>query len=123
MVKPLSIHILLCKMKVYPYTVKDVKMIAMENAKFETVIFKIQSCIYCWTLSQNKPLFLFVRSTSLLKTLWEKEEIDHNKQVLLLLRCFLPFWRTFCCFHEIQIFYLQTLLVWKSIKFCHLGKG
>ena len=31
----------------------------------------------------NKPWFFCVCSTSLLKTLWEKREIAHNKQFLL----------------------------------------
>ena len=30
-----------------------------------------------------------------------KGEIDRNEQFLLLPQCFLPFWRTFCHFHEI----------------------
>ena len=42
----------------------------------------------------NKPWFLRVRRTSLLKTLWEKEK-------LLFSLCFLPIQRTFCHFHQI----------------------
>ena len=45
-------------------------------------------------LFPNKPLFLHVCSTSLLKTLWEKEKL------LIFPQCFLPFWRTFHHFHQ-----------------------
>ena len=38
----------------------------------------------------NKPWFLRVYSTSLLKTLWEKGEIAPNEQFLLFPQCFLP---------------------------------
>ena len=36
--------------------------------------------------------------------------------------CFLPFWRTFCHFHQILNCFLQAVSVWKS-KICCLGKG
>ena len=79
----------------------------------------------------NKPWFLRVCTTGILKTLWEKEklhyryfentvgkkEIARNEQFLLFPQCFLPIWRTFCHFHRIQNCRLQTLLVWKSLKF------
>ena len=65
----------------------------------------------------NKPWFLHVCSTSLLKTL-EKGEIVRNKQFLLLPQCFLPCWRTFCHFYQIPNCRLQTLSVfWNSLKF------
>ena len=59
----------------------------------------------------NKPLFLLVCITSLLKTMLGKWEIVHNKQFLLFPPCFLPFWRTFCHFHQIQNCHLPTLSV------------
>ena len=59
----------------------------------------------------NKPWFLRVCRTSLLKTQWEKEKF------LLFLQCFLPVWRTFCHPHQIWICWLQTLSVWKHLKF------
>ena len=46
-----------------------------------------------------------------------KGEIAHNEQFLLFPQCFLPIWRTFCHFHQIQNCHLQTLSVWKSLKF------
>ena len=46
-----------------------------------------------------------------------KGEITHNEQFLLFLQCFLHFWRTFCHFHQIWNSCLQTLSVWKSLKF------
>ena len=64
----------------------------------------------------NKPWFLRVCSTGLLKTL-RKEEIASNKQFLLFPECFLPIWRTFCHFHQILNCRLQSLSVWKSLEF------
>ena len=46
-----------------------------------------------------------------------KGEIAHNEQFLLFPQCFLPFWRNFCHFHQIQNCRLQTLSDWKSLKF------
>ena len=63
----------------------------------------------------NKPWFLRILSTYLLKTL-RKGEIARNEQFLLFSQCFLPFWRTFHHFHQIQNCHLQTLSFWKSIK-------
>ena len=47
----------------------------------------------------NKPWFLRVCSTSLLKTMG-KGEIARYEQFLLFPQCFLPVWRAFCHFHE-----------------------
>ena len=63
----------------------------------------------------NKPWLLRVCSTSLLKTVG-KEEIARNEQFLLFPQHFLPFWRTFCHFHQIKNCRLQTLSIWKSTK-------
>ena len=75
----------------------------------------------------NKPLFLRVCRTSLLKTSLrtsllktslknksfentvEKGEIARNEQFLLFPQCFLPFWRTFCHFDQKCNCRLQTL--------------
>ena len=46
-----------------------------------------------------------------------KGEIAHNEQFLLFPQCFLPFWRTFCHFHQIWNCGLQSLSVWASLKF------
>ena len=45
-----------------------------------------------------------------------KGEIARNKQFLLFPVCFLSVWRTFCHF-QVQNCRLQTLSVWKSLKF------
>ena len=47
----------------------------------------------------NKPWFLRVCCTTLLKTLG-KREIAHNEQFLLFPQCFLPFRRTFCYYQK-----------------------
>ena len=46
-----------------------------------------------------------------------KGEIVRNEQFLLFPQCFLPVWITFCHFHQIWNCHLQTLSVWKSLKF------
>ena len=70
----------------------------------------------------NKPLILRVRSTNLLKTLWEKEKLPVTSNSSFLPQCFLPFWRTFCHFPQIQNCCLQTFSLEES-KICLLGKG
>ena len=64
----------------------------------------------------NKPWFLHVCSTSLLKTAWVKKKLL-NKQFLFFPQCFLPVWKLFCHFHQIWNCRLQTFSVWKSLKF------
>ena len=55
-------------------------------------------------------------STSLLKTR-RKQESACNKQFLHFSLRFLPIWRTFCYFYQVQNCCLQTLLVLRSLKF------
>ena len=62
---------------------------------------------------RNKPWFFRLCSISLLKTLWKKEKLLVTSNFP---HCFLPFWETFCYFHETSNFCLQTLSVWKSPK-------
>ena len=64
----------------------------------------------------NKPSFLRVCSTSLLKTLWKKEKL-FNIQNFSFSQCFLPIWSTFCHFHRMSNCRLQTLSIWKSLNF------
>ena len=45
-----------------------------------------------------------------------KGEIARYEQFLLFPQRFLPFWRTFCHFSQIQNCRLQTLSVWRSLK-------
>ena len=68
------------------------------------------------TLSHNKPWFLCVCRTSLLKTLWEKEKLL-IEQFLLYLQCFLPFRRPFHHFHQTLSCHQQTLSLRKSLNF------
>ena len=62
----------------------------------------------------NKPWFLRVCSTSLLKTLWEKEKFLVSSNFSFSHIIFYPFYRTFF-FHQIWNCRLQTLSVWKSL--------
>ena len=65
----------------------------------------------------NKPCFLRVCSTSLSKTLWEKEKLLVTSNFSFSHQRFQHVWRTFCHFHQIKNCLLQTLSVWKSLKF------
>ena len=49
----------------------------------------------------NKPWFLRVCSTCLLKNNVGNGEIARNEQFLLFPHCFLPVWRTSCHFHQL----------------------
>ena len=60
---------------------------------------------------------LHVCSTCVLKTLWEKEKLLVMSNFSFFPLCFLPFWRTFCHFYHILNCRLQTLSVWKPLKF------
>ena len=44
-------------------------------------------------------------------------EIARNEQFLLFPQCFLPVWRALCHFHQILNCCLQTLSVWKTLRF------
>ena len=48
----------------------------------------------------NKPWFLRVCSTSVLKTLWEKKKLFVKSNLSFFAQCFLPIWRTFGHFHR-----------------------
>ena len=65
----------------------------------------------------NKPWFLCICCTSLLKTLWEKEKWLVSSNFSFSSQCFLSVLRSFCFFHQIGICCLQTLSIWKSLKF------
>ena len=54
---------------------------------------------------------------SLLKNTVSKGEIARNEQFLLFPQCFLPVWIAFSLFRQIWNCLLQTLSVWKSLKF------
>ena len=64
----------------------------------------------------NKPWFLCVCITSLLKTLQEKDKLLVTSNFSFY-QCFLPVSRTFSHFQRIQNCHLQTLSVWKILKF------
>ena len=67
--------------------------------------------------SPNKPWFLHVCSMyKSFENTVGKGEIARDEQFLLFPQCFLPIWRTFCHFYQIQNCRLQTVSVWKSLK-------
>ena len=77
-----------------------------------SILYCIQACS-CLTLSQTSPVF-YVSSVDIF---WKHCGKRRNKQFLLSSQCFLTVWRTFCHFHQIQNCRLQTLSIWKSLKF------
>ena len=72
--------------------------------------------IYINLFAKQTPVFTCLQYNSFENTVG-KREIARNEQFLLFPQCFLPFWRTFCHFHEIEDCRLQTLSVWKSPEF------
>ena len=73
-----------------------------------------QLCQVIFNPFPNMTWFLRVCSTSLLKTQREKEKLLIKGEIA---QCFLPIWLTLCYFHQIYYCCLQTLSVWKSLKF------
>ena len=65
----------------------------------------------------NNPWFLRVCSTSLLKTLWEKEKLLITSNSSFSHSVFYSLGWTYCQFHRIGNCRLLTLSVWKSLKF------
>ena len=72
-------------------------------------------CFFNLTLSQAL-VFTCLQYKSFENTV-EKGEIARNKQFLLFPQSFLPIWIPFCHFHQILNSRLQSLSVWKSLKF------
>ena len=68
------------------------------------------------TLSQTSPGF-HVFAVQYFENTVGEGEITRNEQFLLLPQCFLSVWITFFHFHQISNCCLQTLSVWKSLKF------
>ena len=85
---------------------------------FSTAILpRVIKNLDCVNPFPNKPWFLRVYSKSLFKNHEGKGEIARDKQFLLFPQCFLPFQITFYRFLQIQNRRMQTLSVWKSLKF------
>ena len=66
---------------------------------------------------QNKPWFLLVCSTSLLKTLWDKEKLLVTSNFSFAHSVFYPIRELSSIFYQIWNCRLQTLSIWKSLKF------
>ena len=75
-----------------------------------------------FNLFPNKPWFLHVCSTNILKTLLGKGAISCKEQVLLFPQCFLPFQKTFCHFIKFTIVICE-LFKFEELKICRLAKG
>ena len=92
---------------------------AMFSKAFSFRVVKSPDCVV--KIYQTSPGFLRVSSTSLLKTVG-KGEIALTEQFLFFSQCFLPVWRIFSSFHLILDCHLQTVSVWKSLKFVVLER-
>ena len=77
----------------------------------------VKSKILSFNPFPNKPRFLRVCSTSLLKTLLEKEKLLIMSNFFFSNSVFYQYGKFFYHFHQIQNCCLQTLSVWKSLKF------
>ena len=64
----------------------------------------------------NKPWFLHVCSTSLLKTPWEKDKLLVTSNLSFSHSAFYPFGELFAIFKKFEIV-VCTLSVWKSLEF------
>ena len=98
------------------YTVTDNDIFGTENSEFWKQVFGFDL-----TLSQTSPGFTCLQNRSFQNTVG-KEEIARNEQFIFFPQCFLLVWRTFCHFHQIWNCRLQTLWVWKSLKFVILER-
>ena len=70
----------------------------------------------------NKPWFLPVSSTSVLKTLWEKKKLLITSNFSFSHSVFYPFWDLSAIFIKTEIVVFKLFQIGKS-KNCHLGKG
>ena len=78
----------------------------------------LTAVVHIWHINPfpNKPWFLHVCCTSLLKTLWEKKKLLITSNFSFSPQCFLPVCRAFCHFQQIWNYCLQTLSGRKSLK-------
>ena len=65
----------------------------------------------------TRVLLTLSQTESLLSTMWEKEELLITSNFSFSHSVFYPFGWAFCHFHQIWNCCLQTLSVWKSLKF------
>ena len=77
---------------------------------FSHNVSKCFPSLCCLTLSQTSPGFYVSAVQVFWKPMWEKE-------IFLFSQCFLPVWRTLCHFPQNWSCHLQTLSVWKILKF------
>ena len=79
---------------------------------FEVVTLEYYNYIIYLTVypSPNKPLFLYVKRTISLKTLWEKEKLPETSNFSFSHSIFNVFGKLFTIFIEFKNLILQTLL-------------
>ena len=98
-----------------------VHFIILHSISFYSVSF--HSVLFCFVAFPFGSVSYFI-GTPLVCTCLQYKSFENAKMEKLLVMsnfffsdCFLPFWRTFCYFHQIQNSRLHTLSVWKSLKF------
>ena len=77
---------------------------------------KFRHLVECLPFPNQALIFRCLQCKSFENTVG-KGDIASNKQFLLFPQCFFPVWRTFCHVHPSQTCIVQTLSVWKSLKF------
>ena len=85
---------------------------------------ELQRGIFCCflTLSQDKSWFFTCLQFKSFENTVGKGEIARNEQFLLFPQCFLPVSITFCHFIRVYNCRIQTLSIWKSLKFVVLER-
>ena len=71
----------------------------------------------------NKPWFFTCLQYKSFENSVGKGDIAHDEQCLLFPQCFLPFWRTFCHFHQLKKIVVCKLLQAGGVKNLSFGKG
>ena len=87
-----------------------------ENAGNQHILLFLQCFLPYQEHNSSFEVHLTLSQTSF-GNIVRKGEIARNKQFLLFPPCFLPIWRTSCHFYQIWNGHLQTLSVWKRLKF------
>ena len=87
----------------------------MQNKLY--TIFVVYILFLTFNPFPNKLWCLRVCSRSIFENTVGKGEIARIEQFLLFPQCFLLVWKTICDFHQIRNCRLQTVSIWKSLKF------
>ena len=94
----------------------------MSNFTFSHYVFHAMCILKFFNPFPNKPWFLRVCSTSLLKTQWGKEKLLVTSNFSFSHSVFYPFGELYTIFIKLKIVVCEFFSIWKSLQ-CRLGKG